>query len=129
MEQAFRNLKTVCCEIRPVHRKSGDRIRSHVFLCMLADYLLWHFLERVEPHFAEQQDALDTKRIRPKDRAVTLEGVLESLKRCAATGCGWAARSSLRSANQPARNGASSNCSGSNCRAAVAIPRIGEMAL
>ncbi|MCI0623571.1 MAG: hypothetical protein L0387_18245 [Acidobacteria bacterium] len=30
-EQAFRNLKTVALEIRPVYHKKDDRIRSHVF--------------------------------------------------------------------------------------------------
>jgi len=80
VEQAFRNLKTVCLEIRPVHHKTDNRIRAHVFLCMLAYYLLWHFMERLKPLFAEQEAALEAGRIRPKDRAVTLDGVLESLK-------------------------------------------------
>ena len=80
VEQAFRNLKTVCLEIRPVHHKKDDRIRAHVFLCMLAYYLLWHFLERLEPLFGQQRDDLAAGRIRPKQRALTLEGVLESLK-------------------------------------------------
>jgi transposase len=40
--QAFRNLKTVSLEMRPVYHKTDDRIRSHVFLCMLSYYLQWH---------------------------------------------------------------------------------------
>ncbi|MEJ2151073.1 MAG: hypothetical protein P8Z40_16600 [Chloroflexota bacterium] len=39
LERAFRNLKTVQLEIRPVYHKNDERIRSHVFLCMLAYYL------------------------------------------------------------------------------------------
>ncbi len=39
VERAFRNLETVQLEIRPVSHKNDDRIRSHVFLCMLAYYL------------------------------------------------------------------------------------------
>jgi transposase len=42
VEQAFRNLKTVSLEMRPVYHKTDDRIRSHVFLCMLSYYLQWH---------------------------------------------------------------------------------------
>jgi len=42
VEQAFRNLKTVQLEIRPVYHHKDDRIKSHVFLCMLAYYVLWH---------------------------------------------------------------------------------------
>jgi transposase len=39
VEEAFRSLKTVQLEVRPVYHKTDDRIRSHVFLCTLA-YLL-----------------------------------------------------------------------------------------
>jgi hypothetical protein len=42
VENAFRNLKTVQLEIRPVYHKTDDRIRAHVFLCVLAYYLQWH---------------------------------------------------------------------------------------
>ena len=33
VEEAFRSLKTVQLEVRPVCHKTDDRIRSHVFLC------------------------------------------------------------------------------------------------
>jgi len=39
VERAFRNLKTVQLDIRRVYPKNDDRIRGHVFLCMLAYYL------------------------------------------------------------------------------------------
>jgi hypothetical protein len=52
VEEAFRNLKTVQLEVRPVFHKTDDRIRSHVFLCTLAYYLQWHFKQRLEPLFA-----------------------------------------------------------------------------
>ena len=42
VEKAFRNLKTVSLEIRPLYHKRDDRIRAHVFLCMLAYYIQWH---------------------------------------------------------------------------------------
>lgn len=80
VEQAFRNLKTVSLELRPVHHKKDDRIRAHVFLCMLAYYLQWHFMERLAPLFGEQRAALKDGKISPKDRNLTLQSVLESLK-------------------------------------------------
>lgn len=43
VEQAFRNMKTVALEIRPMYHKTDERIKSHVFICMLSYYLLWHF--------------------------------------------------------------------------------------
>ena len=42
VEQAFRSLKSVDLKIRPIFHWQDDRIRSHVFLCMLAYYLEWH---------------------------------------------------------------------------------------
>jgi hypothetical protein len=51
-EEAFRSLKTVQLEVRPVYHKTDDRIRSHVFLCTLAYYLQWHLKQRLEPLFA-----------------------------------------------------------------------------
>jgi len=45
-------MKTVLLELRPVHRKSDDRITAHIFIVMLAYYLQWHFMQRVAPLFA-----------------------------------------------------------------------------
>jgi len=52
VEQAFRNLKTVSLEVRPVYHKKTDRIRSHVFLCVLALHVQWHMQQRLQPLFA-----------------------------------------------------------------------------
>jgi transposase len=41
VERAFRSLKGPL-EIRPVRHRLEDRVRAHVFLCMLAYYLQWH---------------------------------------------------------------------------------------
>ena len=49
IEQAFRNMKTVRLEIRPIFHKTDDRIRCHVFICMLAYYLMWHMKQRLRP--------------------------------------------------------------------------------
>jgi transposase len=54
VEQAFRQLKTVQLEVRPVYHKLDRRIRSHVFLCMLAYYLQWHIKQRLAPLFAQE---------------------------------------------------------------------------
>jgi hypothetical protein len=80
VEQAFRNMKTVSLELRPVHHKKDERIRAHVFLCMLAYYLQWHLTQRLAPLFEQQQAALDSGALVPKNRTLTLAGVLETLK-------------------------------------------------
>jgi transposase len=49
VEKAFRNLKTVALEIRPVHHHLDSRIKAHVFLCTLAYYVQWHMWQRLTP--------------------------------------------------------------------------------
>jgi len=45
VERDFRALKTSELEVRPVHHWREDRVRGHLFLCLLAAYVRWH-LER-----------------------------------------------------------------------------------
>jgi Transposase DDE domain len=45
VERDFRALKTSELEVRPIHHYREDRVRGHLFLCLLAAYVRWH-LER-----------------------------------------------------------------------------------
>jgi hypothetical protein len=45
VERAFRTMKAVDLQVRPVHHRLADRVRAHIFICMLAYYVRWH-LER-----------------------------------------------------------------------------------
>jgi hypothetical protein len=49
VERAFRSMKTVDMHVRPVFHYSAQRVRAHVFLCMLAYYVEWHMRERLKP--------------------------------------------------------------------------------
>ena len=49
VERGFRTLKGPELEIRPVHHRLEDRVRAHVFLCMLAYYLTWHLRQAWAP--------------------------------------------------------------------------------
>jgi transposase len=71
-EQAFRNMKTVQLEIRPVYHKTDDRIRCHVFICMLAYYVMWHMKRRLLPLF--EDDGIGS------NRKFTFDYVIEILK-------------------------------------------------
>ena len=51
VEQAFKNMKTIMLELRPVYHKSDERIIAHVFIVMLAYYLQWHIMQKVKPLF------------------------------------------------------------------------------
>jgi transposase len=49
VERAFRSLKTVDLKVRPIYHWLDDRIRAHVFLCMLAYYVEWHMRQKLAP--------------------------------------------------------------------------------
>jgi len=49
VERGFRTLKGPELEIRPVHHRLEDRVRAHVFLCLLAYYLTWHLRQAWAP--------------------------------------------------------------------------------
>jgi hypothetical protein len=49
VERAFRSLKTVDLQVRPVFHWNAQRVRAHVFLCMLAYYVEWHMRESLKP--------------------------------------------------------------------------------
>jgi transposase len=48
VERAFRTLKGPL-ELRPIHHRLEDRVKAHVFLCMLAYYLAWHLRQAWKP--------------------------------------------------------------------------------
>ena len=56
VERAFRCLKTVDLQIRPIYHWLADRVRAHVFLCMLAYYLEWHMRQRLAPMLYDDTD-------------------------------------------------------------------------
>lgn len=45
VERAFRTLKGVDLKVRPIHHRTADRVRAHLFLCLLAYYVEWHLRE------------------------------------------------------------------------------------
>jgi Transposase DDE domain len=56
VERAFRCLKTVALEVRPVHHRLAGRVRAHVFLCMLAYHVVWHLRQALAPLLFEDHD-------------------------------------------------------------------------
>ncbi|MBU0595157.1 transposase [Candidatus Bipolaricaulota bacterium] len=45
VERAFRSFKSVDLMVRPIRHRRENRVRAHVFLCMLAYYVQWHMVE------------------------------------------------------------------------------------
>jgi hypothetical protein len=81
VERAFRSLKTVDLKVRPIHHRLADRVRSHIFLCMLAYYVEWHMREAWrELMFADpDQEAKITRD--PVAPAVRSERALDKIAR------------------------------------------------
>jgi transposase len=64
VERAFRCLKTVDLHLRPVHHWLAERVRAHVFLCMLAYYLEWHLRRRLAPMLFDDTDKAAAETLR-----------------------------------------------------------------
>jgi transposase len=61
VERAFRSLKTIDLEVRPIRHWTAQRVRAHVFLCMLAYHVEWHLREALAPLLFHDTD-LDAAR-------------------------------------------------------------------
>ena len=55
VERAFRSLKSVELQVRPIHHRLERRVRTHLFLCMLAYYLEWHLRRAFAPLLYEDE--------------------------------------------------------------------------
>jgi len=49
VERDFRSLKSIDLDLRPIHHHTETRVRAHVFICMLAAYLVWHLRQAWAP--------------------------------------------------------------------------------
>lgn len=76
VERAFRILKSIDLRIRPIHHRLADRVRAHIFLCMLAYYVEWHLREVWrELLFADTDQAAKATRdpVAPAQRSAAAE--------------------------------------------------------
>jgi transposase len=49
VEQAFRSYKTVDLKVRPIYHRLEQRVKAHIFLCMLSYYVEWHMRKALAP--------------------------------------------------------------------------------
>jgi transposase len=71
-EYAFRTMKTTEFEMRPMYHKNEERIKAHVFVCMLSYYLFWHMRQRLQSMFEADGKG--------KNRCVTFDNIIDTLK-------------------------------------------------
>jgi hypothetical protein len=65
VERAFRSMKTVDLNVRPVFHYNEARVRAHVFLCMLAYYVEWHMRQRLKPMLFDDEHLAEANATRP----------------------------------------------------------------
>ena len=70
VERGFRTLKGVDVRVRPIYHRADDRVRAHIFLCMLSYYVEWHLREAWAPLlFDDEQLARDRPHRHPVNPA------------------------------------------------------------
>ena len=65
VERAFRSMKTVDLHVRPVFHYNEQRVRAHVFLCMLSYYVEWHMRELLKPMLFDDEHIEEANAARP----------------------------------------------------------------
>jgi hypothetical protein len=74
VERDFRSLKTVDLELRPIHHHLEPRVRAHVFLCLLAAYLVWHLRRAWAPlTFTDEAPPQPSDPIAPAERSTAAQ--------------------------------------------------------
>jgi hypothetical protein len=69
-EAGFRSLKTIDLDLRPIHHWTEPRVRAHVFICMLALYVVWHLRRAWAPMcFTDEQPPERTDPVAPATRS------------------------------------------------------------
>ena len=56
VERAFRSMKSVDLKVRPIYHHQAERVKAHVFLCMLAYYVEWHMRRALKPLLFDDED-------------------------------------------------------------------------
>ena len=64
VERAFRSMKTVDLKVRPIYHRNADRVRAHVFLCLLAYYVEWHMRRKLAPVLFDDHDRAAGEQLR-----------------------------------------------------------------
>lgn len=64
VERAFRSLKGIDLLVRPIWHRTGNRVRAHIFLCMLAYYVEWHMRKALQPLLFDDEELAGNRKTR-----------------------------------------------------------------
>lgn len=70
VEADFRSLKAIDLDLRPIRHWTEPRVRAHVFICMLAAYVVWHLRRAWAPLcFTDEEPPARTDPVAPARRS------------------------------------------------------------
>jgi len=61
VERAFRTLKGLDLRVRPIRHRTEDRVRAHIFLCLLAYYVEWHMRRALAPLLFDDEEREESR--------------------------------------------------------------------
>ena len=56
VEQAFRSFKSVDLKVHPIYHRTTERVKTQIFLCLLAYYVEWHMRQHIAPILFDEDD-------------------------------------------------------------------------
>ena len=72
VERDWRNIKVDDLDLRPIHHWLEDRVKAHVLICMLAQYLVWHLRHALAPlTYTDEQPPTRDNPVAPAQRSAT----------------------------------------------------------
>jgi hypothetical protein len=70
VERAWRNIKVDDLSLRPIHHRLEQRVKAHVLICMLAEYLVWHLRRALAPlTYTDEQPPTRDNPVAPAQRS------------------------------------------------------------
>ncbi|MCY4171824.1 MAG: IS1634 family transposase [Bacteroidetes bacterium] len=72
VEIAFRTMKSMSLQVRPIHHRKPERIIAHIFLCMLAYYVEYHLRQKLAPMLFAEED--------PEEKKAERKSIVEPVK-------------------------------------------------
>ncbi len=89
VEQAFRCIKSIDINVRPILHRNEEHVKAHIFLCMLAYYVVWHLRKSLAPILFEDEETVRMRWERdPVDKAQSSQSAKEK-KSARETPEGW----------------------------------------
>jgi len=81
MEKGFRNLKMSDLKVRPLYHYLEDRVKAHLFLCLLSLYVTWHLKQALAPMtFADDQPSSGVDPVAKKEVSLSAKAKARTKK-------------------------------------------------